>query len=218
MRPDLFASHSWRCYARGQTDICSTHRVPDPRACARRVAALAAAVRTSYRSAGPGDTDCTGGSRSAAGLLDDRRAARSRRGSRYSAAWSCDRGTDAARIPMHLFGAGNLDRVVGYRILVQLRSREPVRARPVRQLPAERERPVAVHTARGDPPRAAAAADLQRDGVHATHAGGNFGRPKHPPAALAGTAFGQSMLAMRMQLTRASRLLFSDLREPAPSP
>ena len=133
-------------------------------------------------------------------------------------AWSCDRGADAARISMHLFGAGNLDRVGGRRLVVQLCSREPIRARPVRQLPAERERAVAVHTARGDPPRAATAADLQRDGVHAAHAGGNFGRRERPPAALAGTAFDQSMLAMRVQLTRASRLLFSDLREPAPSP
>ena len=131
---------------------------------------------------------------------------------------SCDRRADAARISMHLWGAGNLDRVGGRRLVVQLCSREPVRARPVRQLPAERERAVAVHTARGIDGAATAdestmaTAFTQRSQV-ATSVGQNV-----VSAALVGIAADQPMHAMRVQLTRASRSFFSNPRESARSP
>ena len=100
------------------------------------------------RGTGTRATDCTRGSRSAAALRDDRNAADTRAGA-GNFACGCDRGADAARISMHLFGAGNLDRVVGRGLVVELCSCEAVCARAVRQLLAERERAVAVHTTGG---------------------------------------------------------------------
>src|ERR1700722_6444959 len=149
MRPDFFATCVWSWYARIQISARSTYFVADHHAGAERIETRAATLRASYRGAGPRATDCTGRSRSAASLLDHRCASLSRGGTRFHSARG-ERGADAARISMHLRGAGNLDRVGGRRLVVQLCSREPVRARPMRELPAERQRAFAVHRPRGN--------------------------------------------------------------------
>src|SRR5271168_1517360 len=109
MRPDFFATYAWRWYARCQTGNRSTHPVAPIHAGAERAEARAATLRASYRGAGAGATDCTGGSRSAAAILDDRSAALS--GSCAGVhAGSRERRADSARLSMYLRGAGNLDR------------------------------------------------------------------------------------------------------------
>ena len=150
MRPDFFATYVWRGYARCQTAIRGTHLVADHDAGAERVEARATTLRASYRGAGAGATDCTGRSGSAATVLDHRSTSLSRSGTGFHAACGCERGADAARISMHLFGAGNLDGMGGRRFVVQLCSGESVRARAVRELPAERQRAITVHSPRGN--------------------------------------------------------------------
>src|SRR5580658_9680928 len=207
-RPDFFAARPWRCYARCQADSFSSHRVPDPYACAQRVKARAPTVRTNYRSAGTGDTDCTSGSRSAAGLLDYRRAALARGRSRHCAARCSDRGADPARISMQLFDAGNLDRVGRRRLVVQLFSREPGRKDAVRRLPHKRECSLAIHSAGSIHSESAKADDLQWRGVHATLAGGNFGGTIVPPATIDRSGAADPMHAMRVQLNRSGAVSF----------
>src|SRR5208283_177941 len=114
-RPGFIAIRTWRWYARCQAGNRSTHRVADPYAGVQRDKILAAAIGANYRGAGTRATDCTGGSRSAAVLRDDRSAAGIGGGTGDFAGWNCERGADAARISMHLFGAGKPDAMGGRR-------------------------------------------------------------------------------------------------------
>ncbi len=211
-RPDFFAGRTWRCYARCQAGNRSTHRIPDPCARHRRVETIAAAIRASYRGAGTRATDCTSSSGSAAGFLDDWRAASARTSTGDHTAYSGERGADATRISMHLFGAGNVDRVGRPRLVVELHSGAAVRARAVRELPAERKRAVGIHPARRIHGEPATANNLQWHGVHAARAGEHFGGAIRHPATLAGIAAAESVHAMCVQLTRANQELFSGLR------
>ncbi len=204
-RRRLNAKRRWRWYARCQTGNRSTHRVADPDACAERVKIVAATIRANYRGSGTGATDRTGGSRSAAALLDDRSAAGSGASAGDHAFSRRERGGDAARFSMHLFGAGNLDRMGGHRVVVELCAREPGRARAMCQLHPERKRAVAVHTAGGIHRQPATADDLQRYRVHATRAGEHLGGAIFSPATLDGCDGSEPVHAMCLQLTRASR-------------
>jgi len=204
-RRGFIASQSWRWHARCQVGNRSSYSFPDHCACAERVKILAAAMRASYRGAGTRATDSTRGSRSAAGILHDRSAAGARSGAGDQASWSRDRRADAARISMHLFVAGYLDRMGGRRHVVELCPSQPVRARAVRKLLTERERAVGVHPTAGIHADPAKANDLQRHGVYATRAGGNLGGTIFSAATLAGSGGRDGMLAMRLQLKRWRR-------------
>jgi hypothetical protein len=158
--PGFVASRIGRWHARIQTSNRSTHPVADFHARAQRVENRASTLRASYRSAGAGATDCTGRSGSAAIVLDDRSLAVISTGAGDSAARSRKCGADAARISMHLRSTGNLDRVGWRGLVVQLCSRESVRARAVRQLLAECKPAVGVHPTNGIHAEPAKADDL----------------------------------------------------------
>ena len=121
-------------------------------------------------------------------------------GARHRPARSGERCRDAARISMHLFDAGDLDRVGRRRLVVQLFSCEPIGEVAMRQLHPEREPAVGVHSARGIRPEPATADDLQWRGLHAARTGGNFGGTILSRAALAGSDTKYAVHAMRVQL------------------
>lgn len=201
-RPDFFASNERRCYARCQTGNRSTHRVPDPYARAQRVKTFAAALRASYSGARTSATDCTGGSRSAAVVLDDRSAAGTRAGAGNSSARSRVRGVDPARISMHLFFTGKLDRVGRRRSVIQLRFGQPGCARAVRQLSPQRKRAIGLHPAGGWHAEPAAANHLQRHCLHAARTGYNPSGRNRTPATLEDHTVDDGMRALRVQLKR----------------
>src|ERR1700719_4257991 len=102
---------------------------------------------------------------------------------------------------MHLLGARHLDRMGRQCLVVELHSRAAVRARAVRQLLAERERAVGVHTASiGQLARWAKANDLQRHRFYSARSGLNLSRTIVHPATLSDIAVHKPMLLMRLQL------------------
>ncbi len=202
-RARIISKRRWRSHACSQTDDHIARTFSDPHACAQRLETRAAAIRASYRGAGAGATDCTSRSRSAAAILDDRCAAGARSGAGKLDRGRCHPAANSAIVPMHLFGAGNLDRVGGNRFVIELYSRAAVCARSVRQLFAERERAVVVPTANvGQHTRFATANDLQWHRVLAARPGLDLGGTIGTPATLADNPANDSMLAMRLQLRR----------------